>query len=426
MNLAYKILNSSLFKASGIYTIVSIINAVIPFFLLPVLTRYLSPEDYGIVAMFSLIVSIIGVFTGLSVHGAINRVYFEKDINFKEYVANCIFILFGSSVLTFLIVFFIRDFISNISGVPENWILIAVYVSFFQFLILSNLVIYQVRMKAKEYSFIQIGRSLLNVILTIFLVVIIGLKWEGRLSAQILATFIFGIFSFIILHKSWTEWKINKYYIKHALKFGVPLIPHTIGGMLIVATDRFVIMNTLGLKEAGIYTVGLQIGMIIQLFTDAFNKAYVPWLFEKLNQNDYKAKIKIVKFTYFYFVAIILFALVVGLLAPFLIKILVGKSFYESSSVVLWIALGGAFKGMYYMVTNYIFYSYKTYILTWITLFCGLINIPITFSLTKNFGIIGAGMSYSLVLFLFFILTFIISIKVYKMPWMLLFIRLRR
>jgi len=418
MDLVYKIFNSSLFRASGIYTVTSIINAGIPFLLLPILTRYLSPEDYGIVTMFSLLVSIFGVFTGLSVHGAINRVYFEKDINFKEYVANCIFILFISSILTFIVVFAIKGFISNISGVPENWVLIAVILSFFQFLILSNLAIYQARMKAKEYAILQIGQSLLNVLFTILFVVIIGFKWEGRLLSQFLTVFIFGIFSFIIIYKYWTEWSINKNYIKHALKFGVPLMPHTIGGMLMVSTDRFIITNILGLKEAGIYTAGLQVGMIIQLFADSFSRAYAPWLFEKLNQNYYNTKIKIVKFTYIYFIVIILFALILAISAPFLMKLLVGKSFYESSSVVLWIALGGAFNGMYYMVTNYIFYAYKTYLLTWITLFSGLINVPLTYLLTKNFGIIGSGMSYSLVLFLFFLLTFILSAKVYKMPWL--------
>jgi len=71
------------------------------------------------------------------------------------------------------------------------------------------------------------------------------------------------------------------------------------------------------------------------------------------------------------------------------------------------------------MVAGYIFYAYKTYLLTWITLFSGLINVPLTYLLTENFGIIGAGMSYSLVLFLVFLLTFLLSAKVYKMPWSL-------
>jgi len=107
MGLVYKILNSSLFKASGIYTLSSIINAAIPFLLLPLLTRYLSPEEYGIVSMYALLLSITSVFTGLSVHGAINRAYFDEKINnHKEYVWNSLIILFISSFLTFLIYFF--------------------------------------------------------------------------------------------------------------------------------------------------------------------------------------------------------------------------------------------------------------------------------------------------------------------------------
>jgi O-antigen/teichoic acid export membrane protein len=419
MNLVYKIFNSSLFRSSGTYTITSFVNAGIPFLLLPIITRYLSPADYGRVAMFSLLVSIIGIFVGLNLDGAINRVYFEKNINFKQYIANCLLILIKSTILTFLTVFLFKDFVSYISNIPKFWILVAVVFSFFQFLTITILRICQARMKAKEYSFIQIGQSLLNVLLTIMLVVVLRLRWEGRILSQFFSVFIFGTFSFITLYKYWTEWKISKDYIKHALKFGIPLIPHSIGGMLMVATDRFIINNTLGLKETGIYTVGLQIGMIIQLFADSFNKAYAPWLFEKLNQSDLNTKIKIVKFTYLYFIAIILFALTLGISAPFLMKFLVGKSFYESSSVVLWIALGGAFNGMYYMVTNYIFYSYKTYILAWITLFCGLINILLTYLLTKNFGVVGAGISYSIIAVIFFIFTFILSSKIYKMPWSL-------
>jgi len=419
MSLVYRIFNSSLFRASGIYTITSIINAGIPFLLLPILTRYLSPEEYGIVAMFSLLVSIFGVFTGLSVHGAINRVYFEKEIKFKEYVANCVFILVISSTLVFSFAFIFREFISLISGVPKNWVLVAVILSFFQFLILSILAIYQARMRAKEYSFIQIGQSFLSALLTIFLIVILGLKWEGRLLAQFFAIFSFGIFSFILLNKYWTEWRFNIDYIKHALKFGIPLIPHATAGMFMVATDRFIIKNLLGLKDAGIYTAGLQIGMIIHILTTSFNRAYGPWLFEKLNKNDEQIKIKIVKFTYLYFILILGFAIVFGLFSEPLVKIMLGRDFVSSSEVVFWIALGNSFDGMYYMVVNYIFYAYKTYILAWITFFGGLFNVIVTFILTKINGIVGAAQAYAITLFITFILVWLLSAKVYKMPWRL-------
>ncbi|GIU70249.1 MAG: hypothetical protein KatS3mg002_1485 [Candidatus Woesearchaeota archaeon] len=364
-----RVLKSSLFKASGTYTLFSIFNSAIPFFLIPILTRYLSPEEYGIVAMFSLLLSIIGLFTGLSVYGAINRVYFENDINFKEYVANCIYILVFSSLLTFIIVYVIRNYLSHLTNIPESWVLISVLISFFQILILSNLAIYQATLNAKKYGYIQLGQGLLNATLTIIFIVFLKMKWEGRLLAQVLSIFIFGIFSFFVIAKLWSEWKLNIKYIKHALKFGIPLIPHTIGGMLMVMTDRFIINNMIGTKEVGIYTAGLQIGMIIGLLADSFNKAWAPWLINKLNENTYETKIKIVKFTYLYFGAIIVLALVIGFSAPFIVKIMFGKNYYDAKEIIIWISLGNAFDGMYFMVVNYIFYVYKTHILAWVTFF---------------------------------------------------------
>ncbi len=413
---ANRIVNSSLFRASGIYTFALVLNSGIPFLLLPILTRYLTPADYGIVSMFTLLVSIFNVFTGLSVHGAINRVYFDKNINFKEYVFNCIIILIISSSITFIMGLLFLDFISNVSSVTRNWIPLAVVVSFFQFIIFSVLSIYQARMWAKKYSFIMLSQSLINVFFTIVLVVFLNLKWQGRIIAQSLTIIIVGFFCVYLL-KNWINMRINLNYIMHALKFGIPLIPHTIGGMLMVLTDRFIITNLLGVEKTGIYTAGLQIGSGITLLADAFNKAYAPWLFEKLGSDNYIHHVKIIKFTYIYFVLIFFSAILLGFLAPYIINVLLGREFQDSSLVVLWIALGGAFNGMYYMVVNYIFYVYKTHILTFITLISGILNIPLTYFFVEHYGMIGAGYSYSIIFFLQFIFTWILSMKVYRMPW---------
>ncbi len=412
-----RILSSPLLKNSAIYTIASVLNSGTSFFLMPVLTRYLSPEEYGIISMFLLVFSIFNIFSSLNIHGAINRVYFEENINFKEYVGNCFLMVFLNFVFFFTFIFLTKKFISNISHVPEFWILLAAVSSMFQAFILMNLSILQAKMRAKNYAFVQMAYSLLNIILTLILTVEFYFAWKGRLIAQFLSSCIIGIYSLVTMNNYLNNWKLNVSYIRHALKFSLPLIPHTLGGMLMIMTDRFIISNLLGLKEVGIYTVGLQIGLIIQLIGQSFNKAYAPWLFNELNKKHEDTKVRLVKFTYTYFFAIILFATIIGLLAPLLVRFLVGKDFYTSSSIVLWIALGGAFNSMYYMVTNYIFYSYKTQFLALITFFCGLMNIWLTYLFTRYFGIVGAAFSYSLISLIFFILTFILSIKVYKMPW---------
>lgn len=89
-----RIANSKLIRSASIYTLTNVINKAIPFLLLPILTRYLTPEDYGIVSMFGVLVSLVTPFTGLSIHGAIARMYYEIDsVDIKAYITNCLLIL---------------------------------------------------------------------------------------------------------------------------------------------------------------------------------------------------------------------------------------------------------------------------------------------------------------------------------------------
>jgi O-antigen/teichoic acid export membrane protein len=71
-----QLLKSSLIRSAGIYTITSALNAAIPFLLMPVLTRYLSPADYGMVSMYGVLISFVTPFVGFNVEGAIARQYY--------------------------------------------------------------------------------------------------------------------------------------------------------------------------------------------------------------------------------------------------------------------------------------------------------------------------------------------------------------
>jgi len=415
-----KIIDSSLFKASGVYTLSSVISSAIPFFLLPVLTRFLSPEDYGIVAMYTLLLSITSVFTGLSVHGAINRAYFDNSVkHYKEYIWNCLIILIISSLFTLILYFLLRNQISKWTGIPKEWIWTVVLISFFQFIILSLLAVYQARMQSKKYMYFQVSIASLNICLSLFFVVLLLMKWEGRILAQIVSTVLIGLLASFILIKEHIYFKLNAKYIKHSLQFGIPLIPYTLGGMLMTLSDRFIINRLLGTKEVGIYMVGLQLGTILGILSDAFNKAYAPWLFSKLNVNNDVVKEKIIKFTYLYFICIILLAFFLNAIIVYLLPMIIGEKFLQSKNIIIWILLGNAFNGMYYMVTNYIFYVYKTYLLAIISFFVGIVNVPLTYFFVRLNGIVGASISYMLSMILMFLLTWFLSIKVYSMPWKL-------
>lgn len=417
-----KILTSSLFKSSFVYTLTRAINAAIPFLLMPVLTRYLKPEDYGVVAMFGVLLSFVAPFTGLSINGAIARQYYDRDeVDMPTYVTNCLFILISSTMIVGIIFHFLAGPISKVASFPEQWMWAVIVVSAAQFINQINLVLWQVQVKPIPYGIFQVSQTVLNMGLSIWFVVGLGLAWQGRLQAQIIVTAAFALLGVFLLFKNgWIKLKINNAYLKNALKFGLPLLPHALSGTIKTVVDRVFITSMVSLSATGLYTVGYQIGSITGMLGDSFNQAYVPWLYERLKRDKYEEKVMIVKFTYVYFAIIIFMALGLGLFAPWLFSFYLGPKFTGANAYVLWISLGFAFNGMYMMVVNYIFYAQKTYILAWVTFSTALISIILNYFFIKYWGAIGAAYTFAGMNFVTFLLVWILSNRVYPMPWSLL------
>jgi len=418
-NTILSIFKHKLFKNTFIYTGSNVINKAIPFFLLPIVTRYLTPTDYGIVATFNVLLAVMVVFVGLSMHGAINVNYFKlTKEELREYIGNVFIILFTNFILIFIIVFFLKTYISISTKFPENWIPFIVIIALCQSTYTINIGLWRVEQKSLPYGLYQISRTILNVSLSLIFVVALVWGWQGRVLGVIITSVIFGPLSiFIIYKREYIKFSFNKKYINDALFFGIPLIPHALGGWIMTSIDRIFINSMVGVAATGIYTVGYQVGMIIGLLAGSFNLAWSPFLYEKLKENNYSTKVKIVKFTYLYDVGIISMALILSFIAPYFLKFFVSKNFYFAYKYVLWIALGYAFQGMYFMVVNYIFYVKKTYILAWVTFTSAGINIVSNYFFIKANGAIGAAQATTITFFVQFIMVWILSAKVYKMPW---------
>lgn len=369
--------------------------------------------------MFAILCGFLMPFMGLSTVSVLSREYFNQgQIDFNRYVGNVFIILFLSVIPIFLILLVSSGAIAGLAEIPENVVWLVLVFSFFSFFLNTALTIWQVQTKALKYGIFQIGQTLLNVGLSLSLVVGLKWGWEGRILAQVLSVGIFGLLGFFILVKNgFVKFSFDKTYFKDSLNFGIPLIPHTLGAIIISMSDRFFITNMVGIESTGLYAVGYSIGNIIGFIEHSFNMAYAPWLFEKLNADDLNIKRKIVKFTYFYFVFILLLVLLLTTFIPLIFSVFIDEKFEGSQVFVFWIALSFAFSGMYKMVTNYIFYVKKTYILAWVTFASAIINLVLNYFLIKVYGAVGAAISAAIVSFCFFVFTWILSNRVYKMPW---------
>lgn len=411
-----------LLKASSTYVFSTILVSIIPFLLIPVMTRYLTKEEYGQVAMFQILVSAMSAIVGFSVYGAANRKYFDQDVSqqtLQKFNGACFHILLSSTFVFLIILIFIKEWLGMHFAIPSSWILVALIVSFASFVIQIRLGQWQIREKAKLFGMFQITQSLLNAILSVIFVVVLLNGAQGRIDAQMFVMLVFTLISVYLLYrdKLLVLFQWNPILIKEALSFGIPLVPHVVGGFLLLSLDRIVINEKLGLAEVGIYMLAVQLSSVLKIIFHSINKAYSPWLFGELKINSEKTKNQIVKLTYLYFLSLLFLSGLIFLFGPFFVVLIAGNDYQNAGPIIGYLCLGNIFNGMYLMVANYIFYSKKTFGLSLVTVSSGIINIILLFLLIEPYGLVGAGIAYAVSNFVMFLLAWITSSKLHNMPW---------
>ncbi|UDF99413.1 oligosaccharide flippase family protein [Enterobacter cloacae] len=411
----------SLVKRSGIYLGANILNAVVPFLLLPALTRYLTTAEYGQIAMFQTLVSGLAALTGLNTIGAANRRYYDSQTQNELSIYNgaCIHILLVSSLIFILIANIFSTQLSKLLNIPSYWIYLAIIVSAGTFIIQLRLAQWQIRERALHYGFLQVSQSVIIFALTLILLFLFKQGAVSRINALLFGTIAYVLISLCTLFKErlLIITAINTHYIKDALKFGIPLVPHIVGIFFLSAIDRVLISGKLGIENAGVYMLGVQLSLGMVVVFDAINKALVPWLFGILSTNDLVKLNKLVRFSYCYFILLSFLGVLSFWIGPLVVNLFAGPQYQQATSVIGWLCLGQAFNGMYLMVTNYLFYAKKTGRLSIITISCGVFNIILLLIMMKSNGIIGVAMAFSISMCIRFIATWILVWQLKLVSW---------
>ena len=416
-------MSNKLLKNSIIYVLGDIVNKAVPFFMLPILTRYLTPEDYGLIAGFTSFVGFLTIFIGLSLHGAINVAYFrlEKEV-LRVYIVNAFLILGLSASVVFFIVFLFNSSISERLFLEKEWLYVAVLTVVSQFITLLNTTLWIAEQNPKAYTIYQLAQTILMSSLTVILVVGFGFAWEGQVLALIVSSISFALISLFVLQKrNYFMFEYNREDIKDLLKFGIPMIPHQLSGWLQTSGDKILLLSMVGASATGLFTVGYQIGMIMGVLTSAFNRAWAPYMYKLLGETNLEEnKIKIVKLTYIYFIAIIILILILNFISSLIFKYFLDPKFSDAMEFVIYILIANGLNGMYYMVVNYLFYTKATAILAKITFSISVLHIVMSYFMINIYGAIGVAYTGVFSLLLMFLVVWHTSNKFYKMPWNLL------
>jgi O-antigen/teichoic acid export membrane protein len=275
--------------------------------------------------------------------------------------------------------------------------------------------------KALAFVVFEILNSFLNVLVSLILIVGFNLGWQGRAIGILFSICCFGLFGLLLLYKKkLIYFKIDFSSVKKILSISIPLIPHAIGGVIIVLSDRLFIERLVNKEAVGIYVVGCTFGLLVNLFVEAFSNAWSPWFYKQMTSDVdiLKKKQRIVLFTYIYFACILLLAFCITAISQFILPIVVADEYQSASEFIFLVALGYAFRGMYTMFFPYFVFMGKTNFLGISTGVIALFNMALNYVLICKNGAIGAAQATLLSWFFMFLFSWIHSVRICRMPWL--------
>jgi O-antigen/teichoic acid export membrane protein len=416
---------TGLLRNSTIYLASNILNALVPFLLLPILTRYLTPDEYGQIAMFQTLITGLAALTGLNAVGAANRKFYDKhdDSSLAQFNGTCLHILLLSSLTLGLLCFWLSTDISQWLNIPAAWVYFALIISSTNFIIQFRLGQWQIRERAISFGVMQVSQSILVLILSLGLIIGLQQGASGRVDALMVTSIVYAGLGLLLLYRDrlLILLPLKKEFFKEALSFGVPLVPHVVGIFLLSSIDRFFINQQLGVAEAGIYMLAVQLSLGMAVVFDAINKALVPWLFRTLSENNPRQLQRLIKFTYFFFVIVAGLGGLSFIVGPWVVTWIAGPEYQRATTVIGWLCLGQAFGGMYLMVANYIFYAKRTGALSAVTISTGLLNIALLVYLIEHMGIVGVAMAFAISMCIRFFATWWLASRVSAVSWRIMY-----
>jgi O-antigen/teichoic acid export membrane protein len=417
-----KLFNNKSLLNSFIYIATDVIQKAIPFLLLPVITRYLSPSDYAIVTIFISLISMFTIFIGLNAQSAIYANYFNyTKEQMQLYVSNVMVIIVISALLTLFITLLVHVYIEEWLHLGLVWIILAILYVTSQTIASILTIIWMLEGKAVQFGIYQISSALFLFSLTLLLVAYYDLSWIGQISAMI-TTSIWTLFIsiYILNTKRYIKFKLDKESIRDALEFGIPLIPHSLGVWVKMNTDKLLVLFLIGSSSTGLFAIGYQLASIIMVVSVAVQKAWQPFLYKKLSSiNSWHDKIRIVQLTYVLFFLLFIFSFLFYLISPYIVSIFLSSKFQNLNIFLGYLILSNVFASMSHIIIGYIMFTKQTKKLVVITMITASTHIFLSYIFIYSNGIVGAAQANAISFLITFLLTWYISSKVYPMPWRL-------
>jgi len=401
-------------KGSLIYGIGGMLQRFMGLLLLPFYTRELSPHDYGVIALVSLVgVAMSGVLT-LGTGNSMGLLYYLEQDKTKRptIIWTNVLLMVVNGMLWYALLL-------NVAPVLSVWIFqTAQYAELLRLALIGCilgfiadpwLAFLRMEERAKEYVSITLISSFISIGLSIYLVLFIKIGVSGVILAGAIAQGIMLVVIWVVVGRKLPfglDWQL----FKPLIRIGFPSIFGLFAFLLIDYADRQMIERLLGLHDLGVYSIGYSFGMIMTIAVGAFGTAWPPFFMSYARKKD-EAREIFSKVLTLYVIGFGSFTLLFFAVAKIIVLSMTDVAFRESYNVIGLVAAGYAFKGCYLIILPGIYFAKKLYWQSFIEWIAAIFNIIANFLFIPILGVFGAALATFFSYFLLFVVGWLISQK---------------
>jgi O-antigen/teichoic acid export membrane protein len=399
----------------GLIGITQLLVGLSGIILLPILTKTLPIEEYGMWALIGVTIGLIPAFVTLGLPEAMVRFMAaaKKREEIQEGFYSISFIVLFVSAITSLLLFLFSKPIA--ASLFDNNITIARILSLIVFTeCLNGLLInfFRTFQQIKRYSIFSFIRTWLMVVLVAYFV----LSGYGIFGA-VIGFLISSLVLFLIqasLISSEIGIKIPKFtHIQEYLAFSLPIVPSILSHWVVNSSDRYVIGIFLDTASVGFYSPGYILGSIISMFMAPLVFMLPAVLSKYYDENNMDEAKMVLKYSLKYFLLLAIpSAFGLSLLSKHILTILSTPEIASEGYLITpFVAVSALLFGAYAVIAQILALEKKTKIAGAIWIIAATLNFGLNLIFVPYIGILGAAITTLIAFALAFILTTYYSFK---------------
>ncbi|HWG55773.1 MAG TPA: oligosaccharide flippase family protein [Gaiellaceae bacterium] len=380
-------------RHSAVYGLGGIVSRVLAVFLLPLYTRYLDRDDFGAVGLVIALSAVLVTILRLGISSAFFRFYFDSQepAQRRLVVRTSFWFTMGMATAGLVAGVVLAAPLAGLLGLDDPNLVRAGFVGIWAQMNYEQLTSL---FRAEERSTAFVLASLANVAVTIAATVLLVVVWEQGALGVIIGNFVGTLLVYLALlavHREQLGLEFSRPLLREMNRFGIPLVPAALALIAVNFSDRFFLVHLASLEEVGLYEIGVRIASAMVLLLTAFRMAWPAFAYSI--DDDAEAK-RTYAFVLTYLVAVASWlALALGLLAPWLVRLLTQPEFYAGERVVAPLAFGGMAYAAYIVMAIGVGRAKRTQFNWLITGAAALVNVALNLVLIPRYGMMGAAVA---------------------------------